>query len=89
MPATASRMGVGDSYHPEQNVQGGVKYLKWLLDRYNGNLRHAVAAYNAGEGAVDKMKGVPPYSETIQYVQRVTTLLNLYRSKDDSGKRLN
>ena len=85
MPATARRMGVNDAYHPEQNIAGGTKYLRWLVDRYEGNLRLAVAAYNAGEGAVDEFKGVPPYSETVNYVKRVMTLLALYRAKNTSS----
>lgn len=85
MPATARRMGVTDAYHPEQNLAGGTRYLRWLLNRYEGNLRLAVAAYNAGEGAVDEFKGVPPYSETVEYVKRVMGLLAIYRAKDGSN----
>ena len=87
MPATARRMGVSDAYHPQQNLAGGTKYLRWLLDRYEGNLRLAVAAYNAGEGAVDEFKGVPPYSETVEYVKRVMGLLAIYRAKDGSSQQ--
>jgi len=79
MPATARRFGVSDSYNPTQNIQGGVQYLAWLLKRFNGDLRLAAAGYNAGEGAVDKYKGVPPYSETRRYVERVSTLADRYR----------
>ncbi|MFT3898184.1 MAG: lytic transglycosylase domain-containing protein [Thermomonas sp.] len=79
MPATARRFGVADSYDAAQNIQGGVQYLAWLLKRYSGDLKLAAAGYNAGEGAVDKYKGVPPYSETRRYVDRVATLADRYR----------
>jgi soluble lytic murein transglycosylase-like protein len=79
MPATARRFGVADSYNAAQNIQGGVQYLAWLLKRYGGDLKLAAAGYNAGEGAVDKYKGVPPYSETRRYVERVATLAERYR----------
>lgn len=79
MPATARRFGVSDSFDATQNIGGGVKYLAWLLKRFNGNLTLAAAGYNAGEGAVDKYKGVPPYSETQRYVQRVAMLAERYR----------
>ncbi|GAA5005764.1 lytic transglycosylase domain-containing protein [Pseudoluteimonas lycopersici] len=79
MPATARRFGVSDSYNAAQNIQGGVQYLAWLLKRYGGDLKLAAAGYNAGEGAVDKYKGVPPYSETRRYVDRVSTLAERYR----------
>ncbi len=79
MPATAHRFGVSDSFDASQNIGGGVKYLAWLLKRFNGNLTLAAAGYNAGEGAVDKYKGVPPYSETQRYVQRVAMLAERYR----------
>ncbi|WP_460813040.1 lytic transglycosylase domain-containing protein [Luteimonas pelagia] len=79
MPATAQRFGVGNPFDPGQNIRGGVKYLAWLLKRFNGNLTLAAAGYNAGEGAVDKYDGVPPYSETQRYVQRVGVLAERYR----------
>jgi soluble lytic murein transglycosylase-like protein len=79
MPATARRFGVADSYNAAQNIQGGVQYLAWLLKRYGGDIKLAAAGYNAGEGAVDKYKGVPPYSETRRYVERVATLAERYR----------
>ena len=71
IPTTAQRFGVNDLYSPQQNVDAGVKYLKTLLERYNGNLDLALAAYNAGEGAVDRAHGVPSFRETRNYVQKV------------------
>lgn len=71
MPATAKRFGVKDVFDPAENVQGGVKYLRQLLDRYDGDRRLALAAYNAGEGAVDRFGGIPPYRETQDYVERI------------------
>ncbi|MFP7721996.1 lytic transglycosylase domain-containing protein [Lysobacter sp. A3-1-A15] len=79
MPATARRFGVGNAFEPSQNIRGGVKYLAWLLKRFNGNLTLAAAGYNAGEGNVDKYKGVPPFDETQRYVQRVAILADRYR----------
>jgi soluble lytic murein transglycosylase-like protein len=80
MPATGSRFGVGDAFDPAQNIKGGVKYLAFLLKRYNSNLTLAAAGYNAGEGAVDRNGGVPPYAETQRYVQRVGQLADRYRT---------
>jgi soluble lytic murein transglycosylase-like protein len=79
MPATAQRFGVGNPFDPAQNIRGGVQYLSWLLKRFDGNLTLAAAGYNAGEGAVDRHKGVPPYKETQRYVQRVGVLADRYR----------
>jgi len=70
-PVTAQRFGVDDVFNPQQNVDAGVRYLKRLLQRYKGNLDLALAAYNAGEGAVDRHGGVPPFRETRDYVQKV------------------
>lgn len=75
MPFTADRYGVKDSCDPEDNINGGVEYLGDLLKRYDGNGRLALAAYNAGEGAVDKYKGIPPYDETIQYIGKIEKIL--------------
>ena len=80
IPATASRFGVSDPFDPAQNIRGGVRYLAWLMKRYESNLTLVAAAYNAGEGAVDRNGGVPPYSETQRYVQRVGQLADRYRS---------
>ncbi|MGN6514009.1 MAG: lytic transglycosylase domain-containing protein [Lysobacteraceae bacterium] len=79
MPATARRFGVGNAFDAGQNIRGGVQYLAWLLKRFNGNVALAAAGYNAGEGAVDKYGGVPPYAETQRYVQRVGILAERYR----------
>ena len=79
MPDTARRFGVGDAFDAGQNIRGGVQYLAWLLKRFKGDVRLAAAGYNAGEGAVDKYKGVPPYAETRRYVERVGLLADRYR----------
>jgi len=72
IPGTAQRFGVGNLLDPAQNVEGGTSYLKTLLDRYNGDLMKSLAAYNAGENAVDRSGGVPAYPETRNYVRKVT-----------------
>src|SRR5471032_1321173 len=80
MPATAQGVGVKDSYDPAQNVAGGTRYLKGLLDRFHGDMKLAVAAYNAGPGAVEKYGDVPPYAETKNYVQNVLGSYDKYRA---------
>jgi hypothetical protein len=71
IPTTAQRYGAYDLFNPQQNIDAGVRHLKSLLERYNGNLDLALAAYNAGEGAVDRAHGVPAFRETRDYVQKV------------------
>ena len=81
MPETAASLGVKDPYDPAQNVAGGTRYLKGLLDRFKGDTRLAVAAYNAGPGAVEKYGDVPPYAETQNYVKNVLGSLDRYRAQ--------
>lgn len=78
MPETARRLDVGDIYDPTENINGGVRHLKLLLDRFGGNHRMALAAYNAGAKAVKRYRGVPPYSETREYVRLVLRYYRLY-----------
>lgn len=80
MPATAKRFGVTDRFSPEENIRGGVAYLRILLREF-GDPKLAVAAYNAGEGAVRRYKGIPPYEETRIYVTRVMSLWSAYQSR--------
>ncbi|MDP1660093.1 MAG: transglycosylase SLT domain-containing protein [Methylotenera sp.] len=76
IPETAGRFGVKDPYKAEDNIKGGLSYLKWLLAYFKGDVQLVAAAYNAGEGAVNKYKGIPPYIETQKYVQKITKLYN-------------
>lgn len=78
IPETAERFGVRDAFDPEQNVRGGLAYLRWLIARYDGDIARVAGAYNAGEGTVDRYGGVPPYAETEEYVRRI---LAFYRAR--------
>ena len=79
MPATAERFGVhgADVFEPSRNLDAGSRYLRWLTDRFDGRLAHVLAAYNAGEGTVDRYGGVPPYRETRRYIRRIYSHLGL------------
>ncbi|OGL00014.1 MAG: hypothetical protein A3D33_05195 [Candidatus Rokubacteria bacterium RIFCSPHIGHO2_02_FULL_73_26] len=95
MPATASMLGVHDSFDPRQNIEGGVRHLRGLIDRFGNNLPLALAAYNAGERAVSTHRGIPPYTETREYVERVLRFYDggagivartvVYRRVEDDG----
>jgi soluble lytic murein transglycosylase-like protein len=82
IPATAERMLVTDPFDARQNVLGGTRYLRVLANLFNGNLQLTLAAYNAGEGAVIKYNGIPPYEETQAYVSKVLEYYDLYRGKN-------
>jgi len=84
MPQTASRFGVADAFDPDQNLRGGMTYLSWLLKQFPGRLDHALAAYNAGEEAVARYQGIPPYAETREYVERV---LGYYATQGGGDQR--
>jgi soluble lytic murein transglycosylase-like protein len=79
MPDTARLHHVIDAFNPSDNVEGGVRHLKMLLERYQGNLELSLAAYNAGSGAVEKHGGIPPFAETREYVRRVLRFYDSYR----------
>ncbi len=80
--STATDMGVTNVWDPEQNVRGGAKYLKQMLDRFDGNLPLALASYNAGPGAVEKHNGIPPFRETKEYVNRVMNYLQAFQQQE-------
>ena len=84
MPGTAQQLGVRDAYNPKQNLEAGVRYLRALIDKYDGDLDKALAAYNAGEGAVERAGGVPNIRETQDYVRKITD--RYYGSNSSSGK---
>ena len=86
MPGTARQFSVSDAYDPDQNLRAGTSYLRSLLDSFQGRLEHALAGYNAGPGAVAKYRGVPPYRETKDYLERV---LGLYKGRlGELGRRV-
>jgi hypothetical protein len=85
IPETAERFGVTDPFDPQQNMRGGMKYLRWLLAYFEGDVTLALAGYNAGEGAVEKYRGVPPYAETQDYVVKVHSLYKFRRHPYDPG----
>ncbi len=89
MPGTAKDMAVKDVFQPSQNIMGGSAYLAWLLKKYDGNLKLATAAYNAGPATVSKYGGIPPYPETKTYVARVDTLYKRYRAQRERLKTAN
>ncbi|MBU0654529.1 MAG: lytic transglycosylase domain-containing protein [Gammaproteobacteria bacterium] len=83
IPATAKRFGVSDRFDPAENIDGGTRYLRWLLNRYGGSIPHAIAAYNAGEGRVDQYGAAVPFEETATYSRRV---LNAYSKLASNGR---
>lgn len=86
MPQTAALLQVEDSFEPESNIDGGVRYLRYLINVYGGDLRLALAAYNAGEKAVAKHRGIPPFAETRTYVRRVLDLYDRFNRKEPGTK---
>ena len=76
MPSTAKDMNVNNPFNPEENIEGGMRYLRYLLDKFDGDIALALAAYNAGPGKIQKYKGMPPILETKQYVERILSIYN-------------
>lgn len=85
MPATAKEVGVSDPFDPGQSIYGGSSYLRRMMDTFNSNLDYALAAYNAGPSAVQRYDGVPPYSETRSYIQKVKKYMDFYRRYESSA----
>ena len=85
MPATAASLGVTDVHDPAQALEGGAKYLKQQLDKFGGDVARALAAYNAGPGAVERFGGVPPYAETQNYVRKVQAYAAEFRAGGSTG----
>ena len=79
MPETASRLNVSNSFNPRENIEGGVRYFKYLLSLFNDDLRLSLAAYNAGENIVAEVRSIPPYRETVDYVKKVLSYYQSYR----------
>ena len=79
MPETALRMNVSNSFNPRENIEGGVRYFKYLLSLFNDDLRLSLAAYNAGENVVGELRSIPPYRETVDYVKKVLSYYQSYR----------
>jgi soluble lytic murein transglycosylase-like protein len=88
MPETARGLGIKDIFDIEENIEGGVKYFRYLLEKFNNNYELALAAYNAGPGAVEKYGGIPPYSETQNYVSKVLRLWEKYRIEENKWKTI-
>jgi TPR repeat protein len=85
IPETAQRFNVHNIFDPAQNIKGGLAYLRWLLSYYRGDVLLALAAYNAGEGAVDRYRGIPPYRETVDYVKRIYGMFRKGSHRFDPG----
>jgi len=83
MPGTARRMGVDDPFDPYQNIMGGTRYLRMLANMFDGDIMLTIAGYHAGEGAVQKYNGIPPYSSTIAYIRRVLDWYHRYSEKEE------